>query len=78
MGKHDGFLARLVALVEYAETHGLDVAAIALCAAAEVIAPTLQESQAHANNVLDLAACRKRLRNAATREAHPAETRVGG
>jgi hypothetical protein len=41
VGEHSQFMLQLIKLVEYAEKRNLDVAALALGAAAEVIAPTL-------------------------------------
>jgi hypothetical protein len=43
MGQHELFLSRLIALVEYAENNHLTVAAQALTAAAEIVAPSLHE-----------------------------------
>lgn len=46
MGQHELFLSRLIALVEYAEENQLNVAAEALTAAAEIVAPTLRDEVA--------------------------------
>ncbi len=44
MGAHAEFIYRLVDLVEYAESHDLEVASLALNAAVEVIAPSIASS----------------------------------
>lgn len=44
MGAHAEFIYRLSDLVEYAEYHDLEVASLALKAAAEVIAPSIAQS----------------------------------
>lgn len=46
VGEHSQFMLQLIKLVEYAEKRNLDVAALALGAAAEVIAPTLHAAAA--------------------------------
>ena len=45
VGEHKQFMLQLIKLVEYAENRNLDVAALALGAAAEVIAPTLRATE---------------------------------
>jgi hypothetical protein len=46
-GEHSQFMLQLINLVEYAEARNLEVAALALIAAAEVIAPSLQMPKAN-------------------------------
>ena len=55
MAKHEAFMNRLVALVHYAEENGLEVASLALVAAAEIIAPTLQDASSKNENVISFA-----------------------